>query len=330
MAYIKKINGKYKVGINKKGFPRITKRFLDFKTAKLWGKQIEVQMEKGEFENLFNSGITLKEILIKYRDEKTILKKGVREETTKINFLLKNRIVLHSLMQLRSHHIHKLMKELSETRKPNTVNKYVHLICHAWRVAKREWGINLPKDNPCDMVTMYKYNDQRDRILTNEEYLKLLSAAENSNLISLKDIIQILYLTGCRRGEVLKLSKRDLNFERRTITFRDTKNSEDRTIPMSDHVMKILKKYPFGERLFPLSPFRLSKHWRISKAVAGIEDFRLHDLRACFCTNAFLSGLTVAEVAALSGHKDWSQLRRYTRIKPEDLMDKVNSIRILK
>ncbi len=63
---------------------------------------------------------------------------------------------------------------------------------------------------------------------------------------------------------------------------------------------------------------------------AGIHDFRFHDLRACFCTNALLSGMTIAQVSFLSGHKNWSQLKKYTRIKPEDLLEKINNVVILK
>jgi hypothetical protein len=36
--------------------------------------------------------------------------------------------------------------------------------------------------------------------------------------------------------------------------------------------------------------------------------------------------MAVPEVALISGHKTWSQLRRYTRIKPEQLIDKVNKV----
>ena len=39
--------------------------------------------------------------------------------------------------------------------------------------------------------------------------------------------------------------------------------------------------------------------------------------------------MSIAEVATLSGHKDWSQLKKYTRIKPEDLQDKVNKINVV-
>ena len=69
----------------------------------------------------------------------------------------------------------------------------------------------------------------------------------------------------------------------------------------------------------------MRKHFTIACVKAGITDFRFHDLRACFCTNALLSGMSIAEVSALSGHRDWSQLKRYTRIKPQDLLVKVNN-----
>ena len=177
MAYIHKRNNRWRVGIRKKGFPSIYKSFLDLKDARKFARDVESQMERNVFENYSGaSGTTLKEILIKYRDEKTVLKKGVESETSKINLLIRHKISLNSLMRLKSHQIYKLMKELALTRKPSTVNKYVNIICHAWRVAKREWGINLPTENPCDMVTLNKVNDTRDRILTKSEYAKLLDA----------------------------------------------------------------------------------------------------------------------------------------------------------
>ena len=327
MACIRKIKGKFRVDINKKGFPRLAKRFLDKKTAMRWAMEIELQMERNEFEGYSSqSGGTLKEILIKYRDEKTVLKKGWREETSVINFLINHKISLHGLSVLRSHHIHKLMKELSVTRKPSTVNKYIVLICHAWRVAKREWGIHLPKDNPCDFVTLNRVKDYRDRILTNEEYEKLLDACDTSNLVILKDIVVFASSTGARQGEILKLKRDHINFEKKEITFYDTKNSEDRTIPVSDNILGMLKTYRFGTHVFNTRARRLRKHFLIACKKAEIENFRFHDLRGFFATKALLSGMNLAQVSFLTGHKDWGMLKRYTRIKPADLLKEVNNI----
>ena len=327
MAFIRKRGNSYKVEIRKKGHPHINKSFIDLKTARRFARDIESQMERNVFEDYsVASGTTLKDILIKYRDEKTSIKKGSREETSIINFLIKHQISMQTLMRLRSHHIYKLMRELGKTRAPATVKKYVVLICHAWRVAKKEWGINLPAENPCDMVSLPKVNDSRDRILSRSEYTKLLDACSESHLVILRDIVIFAYSTGARQGEILRLKREHINFEKKQITFFDTKNGEDRTIPAPNNVLDILKRYRFGQFVWNIIPRRLRKHFTIACVKSGITNFRFHDLRACFCTNALLSGLSIAEVSSLSGHKDWSQLKRYTRIKPEDLADKINNV----
>jgi integrase len=331
MAFIRKRGNSYKVEIRKKGHPHINKSFIDLKTARRFARDIESQMERNVFEDYsVASGTTLKDILIKYRDEKTSIKKGSREETSIINFLIKHQISMQTLMRLRSHHIYKLMRELGKTRAPATVKKYVVLICHAWRVAKKEWGINLPPENPCDMVTLPKVNDARDRILSKSEYTSLLESCRNSHLNILEDIVVFAYSTGARQGEILRLAQDNIDYEKKLITFLDTKNGLDRTIPAADNVLKILRKYRFGKKVFNIVARRLRKHFKIACVKAGINNFRFHDLRACFCTNALLNGWSIAEVSTVSGHKDWSQLKRYTRIKPADLLDKINNVNVIK
>ena len=82
-------------------------------------------------------------------------------------------------------------------------------------MAKKEWGVNLPTENPCDMVTLNRVNDARDRILTKEEYQRLLDACKKSYLSVLYDIVVFAYQVGARQGEILKLK----NFEKYLDTF---------------------------------------------------------------------------------------------------------------
>ena len=89
MANIRKQKGKWFVQIRKKGHPAIYKSFHDIKTARKFARTVESQMERNVFEDYSGArGTTLREVLIKYRDEKTAVKKGVREETSTINFLI--------------------------------------------------------------------------------------------------------------------------------------------------------------------------------------------------------------------------------------------------
>ena len=92
----------------------------------------------------------------------------------------------------------------------------------------------------------------------------------------------------------------------------------------------MLKSYRFGEFVFNTLARSLRKHFTKACKKAGIEDLRFHDLRSFFATNALLSGMQIEQVSFLTGHRDWSQLKRYCRIKPEDLLEKVNNVVNLK
>ena len=201
------------------------------------------------------------------------------------------------------------------------------MLQNVWNTAKKVWGITMPPYNPFELVTMHKVDNARDRVLTTDEYSKLLDACSEGNMPIIRDIVIFAYETGARQGEILKLKRSDVDFDKRLCTFLDTKNGEDRTIPLTDAAIEILKRHRFGDTLFSLLPRRLRKHFSIACRRAAITNFRFHDLRACFCTNALLSGMTIPEVSVLSGHKDWKQLQRYTRIKPEDLGTKVQNIK---
>ena len=51
----------------------------------------------------------------------------------------------------------------------------------------------------------------------------------------------------------------------------------------------------------------------------GIADLRFHDLRHKATSDLFRLGLTIPQVALLTGHKTWTQLKRYTHTKSEDV-----------
>ena len=78
MASIRKRFGKWQVNIRKKGHPAIYKRFHDIKDARKFARTVESQMERNVFEDYSGArGTTLREILVRYRDERTAVKKGV-------------------------------------------------------------------------------------------------------------------------------------------------------------------------------------------------------------------------------------------------------------
>jgi|TARA_R110000803_G_scaffold55951_3_gene113027 integrase len=328
MATYRKRKGKWTVAIRKKNYPPVYKTFIEKSSANKWAKQVESDMDKQIFEDYTSAHNTmLKQLLERYREELTIKKKGARSETYRLNLLMRNKIAQVNLMQLKSSHIYTLKTELTEQGlKPQTVKHYIHLLSVIWNTAKRVWGIRMPLESPFALVVLDKVQNERTRVLTKDEYKSLLESTKQSRLNSLPDIVQFAYITGARFGEITRLERKDVNFNQCTATLTNTKNGEDRTIPLADEVIEILKRYPFGDVFFNINYTFMYEEFEKAKNRAGIQDFRFHDLRACAITNMLLNGMDISSVSAISGHKTWSQLKKYTRIKATDLVGPVNSV----
>ena len=132
--------------------------------------------------------------------------------------------------------------------------------------------------------------------------------------------------SGARYGEILKLTKQDVDYSKRTATLRDTKNGEDRVIPLTEEAIKVLKEQPLttSGHYFQASNDKFKHYWNKAKLIADIKDFRFHDLRACAITNFFLPpyNFQIPTVAKISGHKSWKELERYERMKPNTVVDR--------
>ena len=289
-------------------------------------------MDKQIFQDLTGaSTTTLKELMIKYRDEIVPTQKARRQTTATLNMLMKHRIAYYSLTQLKSVHLYKFKKEMSVDRAPKTVNGYIQLLSLIWKTAKRVWSISLPAESPFALVALDKVNNQRDVIISEEEERKLISAAEKSKMNNLADLIKFAILVGARWSEIVGLERKNVCFNKKTAKFIDTKNGTDHTIPLHDDAVAILKKYPFSDKFFQVSSYgKFEFYFDQARKRAGLTHIKYHDTRATFCTRALLSGMSIPEVAALSNHSDWASLKRYSRIKPTDLLVKVNKIINLK
>ena len=332
MANVRKNRqGKWSVQIRKLNQKNIYKTFISKATATAWAKEVETLIDKKQFEDYSDSTrFTFGELVEKYRNEITPKKKGKREETYKLNFLIRHDISKHNLLELQTKHIYEFKAELLDSGKaPATINKYLHYIYTIWETAKVEWSMSLPPRNPATLVKKEKVRDKIDRILSKEEYASLINASKQSNLKILTDMIQFAYLTAMRFGEIVKLNVEDINFETKIATLNDTKNGETRHVPLSDQAIEICLRNRFGEKLFNINRDRFKWYFNQACRKAGVENFRFHDLRACAITNLFLNGWSIAEVSTISGHKSWSELKKYTRVRPNQLLNKLNKVYVV-
>jgi integrase len=162
--------------------------------------------------------------------------------------------------------------------------------------------------------------------LTVEELERLRTALAKCRNGLLSNVIMFAIHTGMRRGEILSIRWSDINFDASTAHLADTKNGDARTVPLSSSALAALPatdNHAAGERVFPLSPNAVRLAWERLKRRAGVNDLHFHDLRHEAISRFFELGLSIPEVALISGHRDFKMLFRYTHLRPADVAKKL-------
>jgi len=168
-----------------------------------------------------------------------------------------------------------------------------------------------------------KFPDKKmQNMLTNDDVERLGQALENStaNPMAIK-ILNILYFTGLRRGEVEKLKWSQISLENATISLDDSKTGA-RDLMINQIVVDILRKiekHDDSEYVFPAvrgSGYYQGtpKVWREIRTEAKIPQIRVHDLRHNFATSMASDGMTGLMIKNVMKHKQLSSTERYTHI----------------
>ena len=322
MPSISKSYGVWRVRIRRRGLPLVSKVFKAKADAQTWAFKTERSMELGFLSP--DHDCPLKELLERYRREITPTKNGATQENSRIKKLCKHPIARIRLSNLTSNDIAKFRDERLETVSGSTVTKELSLISHAIKTAMREWGFQLP-NNPVDNITRPTANKARNRRLEEgEEQPLLVSCGQSSNHWFLP-LVVVAIETGMRRGELLSLTWDNVHLDKSWVHLPMTKNGESRDVPLSPKAKDILRSLPrdISGKVFPIHFEGLKSLWRRAMKRADIVDLRFHDLRHEATSRFFELGLNVVEVGAITGHKDLKMLQRYTHLRAEDLVRKL-------
>jgi len=311
MATYRRRVGKWNVQIRRKGWPDISKTFDRKADAEEWALDVEAKIAKGTWvDRAAIESNTLGHILKRYREEITPGKKGAVQEASQLRRLEAMKLAERGLHTLRSVDIAVLRDELLKTRKPGTVARTMGILSAVINHARREWGMEAMA-NPCEMVSKPAGHtlDARSRIVTPEE-IALICAESDSPL--LPEIVRFAAETGMRRGEIAGLEWRHVDMERRIARLLDTKNGEDRVVPLSTEAMRVLQLLG-GERTGRVFLVEVEQYYPgVIRAVrrAGLKDVRFHDLRHT-ATTKLARVCDAATLAKVTGHKDTRMLLRY-------------------
>ena len=315
MATIRRRNKKYQVIIRKKIHKNISKTFNNLRAARKWANHLEDRIELGEKFYQSNKDMTLEEVISRYLNEITPSKRGCESETRRIRRLLKEPICKGKVCLLQT-------KDFIEFRDKRIKdgNRTCHydlvLLRHIFNVAIKQWNL-FDRDNPLVNVPKPKLNPSRQRRLTQAEYNFLVRG--NYPQKTLRDIIEIAIESAMRKSEILNIKSEHI--KEQTLFIPHTKTGSPRTIPLTKRALYILENTQHLP--FPMSANALRLAWDRLKKKGNIKDLHFHDLRHESVSKFFERGLSIPEVALISGHKDFRMLFRYTHLKPKDILRKL-------
>lgn len=307
-----------------KGHPTQSRTFTLRTDAERWGKETEIAIERGLFfDRTVAEHTTLSSLISRYREEVLPTKSGKHlvPSLNQLDAAFGQYAVSSISSEMIADHRNIRLKTVSAS----TIRKEINLLSKLFDLAGKEWGIPLAA-NPCAMVSRPAEPKGRDRRLEEGEEAALLMACRQSS-IELEVIMQIALETGARLGELLKLNWKDVNLAKCTAKLLDTKNGDDRIIPLSSRAREALKSLPrhIDGRIFWRwsASDSFNKTWTRACQRAGINNLKFHDLRHEAVSRLFEKGLNPMEAASVSGHKSLSMLKRYTHLRAEDLAQKL-------
>ena len=160
---------------------------------------------------------------------------------------------------------------------------------------------------------------------------------------AVKGIIITAYYTGCRLGELVELTWKDVNLRDKILIIGNnkfqTKSRKQREVPIHPKVEEILIKrfpkiirkernYVFCKKNgFKYTGDFISKKFKKACREAGIdEEIHFHSLRHSAATRMILNGAPVPSVQQVLGHSNIQTTMIYTHPNLESLRDAVNRL----
>lgn len=170
---------------------------------------------------------------------------------------------------------------------------------------------------------------------TGEEVAALVAAASPH----MRSLILFLAFTGARVSEALYLDWSNVDLQQRWVIFRDTKNGEDRGVPLHEEAFLALanlarregrvfltqRGLPYAEKT-KRGGGQTKTAWQATCRRAGVQDLHMHDLRHTFSTWLTIAGVHEQVRDELMGHASTDMDRRYSHVARPMLVKAVNKL----
>lgn len=330
-----------RVHSGKKVAARRTKTFKTMKEAKAWARRVEVQLRQPI--NSLLPEITVQSLINRYID--AMDKVSPMGRTRRETLLRMGRLQFFDFQAAEltgKHLIDYCTMRRNERVSPSTVMSDVVCLRGPFRDAKPLLDICLD-DKVFEehmpvlrRLGLVRTPNVRNRRPESVEIDRLMAAfrkrlEHSAAVLPMADIVEFAIASCMRQGEIVNLRWVDLDEEARTIIVHERKNPTrklDQVVPLLPNAYEVIKRQPkIDQRIFPYDGRSVCAAFTRVCQQLGIVDLRFHDLRREGITRLLELGMSIPEVASVSGHLDVDILTRvYTAISPKHMQNRWASL----
>ena len=353
MAYIRqyKDSGKWQAVVRKKGHAPQTKMFVSQRDAEKWAAQVEADISRHVFVDTKEANTTtLADALDRY-DEIAQRNKGYAMEKVRIGIWKASKLASRSIITLRS----KDFDEYRDQRRAEgisdaTIRNDLAIIAAVFK--HFDYGITNPA---VKTVKTLAVAEKRSRRLSALEQQYLLAQLDNTQCSDPKRANKWLLLvtsfaieTAARLSEIVGKDKtadtaavpgliwENVILEKQVARLIDTKNGENRLVPLSPAAIECLMQARtlnpvLRGPVFPTTNSAIKQAWQRAKKRATAQyradggkddgfllDFRFHDNRH-EAASRWARHFDIKKLQMVTGHKDIRSLMRYVNPDIEDV-----------
>lgn len=197
----------------------------------------------------------------------------------------------------------RIIRDMQGHYQPATINRSLGTLKKALRLA---WEQDLiPEDYGAKIHRLPEKNERHVYISIDQVHHLTQFASE-----SVAAAIWIALLTGCRRGEIIKMVRDDISQDVLTIRANNTKIQKIRTVPIIAPLRRWLEYIPLS-----ISEEGLKTGFRRAREKAGMPWLHFHDLRHSCASILLASGVDLYTIAKVLGHSTIRMTERYAHLQ---------------
>lgn len=333
MPTIRKRGSRYQAQVRIKKDGRIVHEesatFDTERQAQMWGLTLEETFRKGKHHS--QSEKTVADVVEHHKAELVKAEKDIRGFSNSMNALIDSELGKKPIERVDSADIVAFAKVYAVGRSPATVLHALMTLSTCYQTARNEMRLKPDHTEVQDAIKhlnklgLASKSVERERRVSNDEIDRICKHHEslNGTTIPLRILLTLAIALPRRSGELFGGMKWK-DYDGETVKLWDTKDpkaTRNEVVPVPPKAKAIIDALPrstpeicpYNSRSVSVAVYRICK-------VLGIDDLHLHDLRHEGVSRLFEAGLDIPRVSMISGHRSWATLRRYTHLKPADVI----------